>query len=76
MIVHAATAITPEPPGSIGSTISPEDALHYLEALGTWREQRRAELDRLDEAALSAPGADTASGTLSLIHISEPTRPY
>ncbi len=58
-----ATAITPEPPGSIGSTISAEDALHYLEALGSWRDQRRAELDRLDEAALAAPEADTASST-------------
>ena len=63
MMVHAATAITPEPPGSMGSTISSEDALHYLEALGTWRDQRRAELDRLDEAALAASGADAAGGT-------------
>jgi len=62
-MVHAATAITPDPPGRIGSAISAEDALHYLEALGTWRDQRRAELDRLDEAALTAPEADTASGT-------------
>jgi len=62
-MVSVATAITPEPPGSIGSTISAEDALHYLEALGIWRDQRRAELDRLDEAALAAPEADTASGT-------------
>ena len=62
-MVHAATAITPEPPGSMGSTISSEDALHYLEALGTWRDQRRAELDRLDEAALGASDADAAGGT-------------
>jgi hypothetical protein len=62
-MVHAATAITPEPPGSMGSTISSEDALHYLEALGTWRDQRRAELDRLDEAALAASDADAAGGT-------------
>jgi len=62
VIVHAATAITPEPPGRIGSTISPEEALRYLEALGTWRDQRRAELDRLDEAALTASDADAATG--------------
>ena len=61
-MVPVATAITPEPPGSIGSTISAEDALHYLEALGTWRDQRRGELDRLDEAALAAPDANTTSG--------------
>ena len=70
MTVHAATAITPEPPGRIGSTISPADALHYLEALGTWRDQRHAELDRLDEAALAASDADgtaaTADGTAGI----------
>ena len=62
MIAHAATAITPEPPGSIGAAISPQAALHYLEALGAWRDQRRAELDRLDEAALNAADSDTATG--------------
>jgi len=59
VIAPAATAITPPPPGRIGSAISPEDALRYLEALGAWRDQRRAELDLLDEAALSSP--DTSS---------------
>lgn len=62
MIAHAATAITPEPPGRIGAAISPEDALHYLEALGAWRDQRRAELDRLDEAALAAADGDSVTG--------------
>ena len=55
MITHTETAITPEPPGRIGTAISPEDALSYLEALGVWRDQRRAELDLLDQAALAAP---------------------
>ena len=63
MIAHAATAITPEPPGRIGAAITPQDALHYLEALGSWRDQRRAELDRLDEAALAAPNATSGAGT-------------
>ena len=63
MIVHAATAMTPEPPGRIGAAISSEDALHYLEALGAWRDQRRAELDRLDEAALAASDAHAVPGT-------------
>lgn len=66
MITHAETAISPEPPGRIGAAISPEDALHYLEALGAWRDQRRAELDRLDEAALAASGADQATGTAGM----------
>ncbi len=62
MITHAATAITPEPPGRIGAAISPQDALQYLEALGAWRDQRRAELDRLDEAALAATDGDSVTG--------------
>ena len=63
MIAPTATAITPQPPGRIGEAISPADALHYLEALGTWRDQRRDELDLLDEAALTAADGHTATGT-------------
>lgn len=64
-MVHTATAITPDPPGRIGSAISSEDALRYLEALGTWRDRRRAELDRLDEAALAALDTEEAGGAAS-----------
>lgn len=63
MIAPAATAITPEPPGRIGVAISPQDALRYLEALGAWRDQRRSELDLLDEAALSQGDGNTGTGT-------------
>jgi len=66
VIVHTATAVTPEPPGRIGVAISPEEALHYLEALGTWRDLRRAELDRLDEAALSAADGNATAGTTGI----------
>ena len=66
MITHAETAITPEPPGRIGTAITPEDALHYLEALGVWRDQRRAELDLLDQAALAAPDASSMTGDVML----------
>ena len=62
MIAATATAVTPSPPGRIGAAISPQDALHYLEALGTWRDQRKVELDLLDEAALSQPDGDPATG--------------
>ena len=62
VIAPAATAITPEPPGRIGAAISPQDALRYLEALGAWRDQRRSELDLLDEAALSQGDGNTGSG--------------
>jgi hypothetical protein len=71
VIAPAATAITPQPPGRIGEAISPEDTLHYLEALGTWRDQRRAELDLLDETALTAPGrGDSATGLTGDIMLS------
>jgi hypothetical protein len=62
VIAPAATAITPQPPGRIGEAISPEDALHYLEALGAWRDQRKSELDLLDEAAMAAPAGGTTAG--------------
>jgi hypothetical protein len=61
--VPTATAISPTPPGRIGTAISPQQALHYLEALGAWRDQRRSELDLLDEAALSQESNDAAAGT-------------
>jgi hypothetical protein len=54
VIARTETAITPEPPGRIGVAMAPEDALRYLEALGAWRDQRKAELDRLDEAAMAS----------------------
>lgn len=66
MIAHAETAVSPDPPGRIGAAISAQDALHYLEALGAWRDQRRAELDLLDQAALNAPEGGSASGVTGL----------
>jgi len=66
LITHTETAITPEPPGRIGTAITPEEALRYLEALGAWRDQRRAELDLLDQAALAAPDGDSMTGDVLL----------
>ena len=43
-----------------------EDALRYLEALGTWRDERKAELDVLDEAALGAADGAAYTGDLLL----------
>jgi hypothetical protein len=62
VIASAATAITPQPPGRIGAAVTPEDALGYLEALGAWRDQRRGELDQLDQAAMAAPDGGSATG--------------
>ncbi|HEX7537015.1 MAG TPA: hypothetical protein VF391_08420 [Dermatophilaceae bacterium] len=70
MMAAAATAITPVPPGRIGAAISPEDALHYLEALGTWRDRRREELDLLDQAALNAPDGSSATGVTGDVMLS------
>jgi hypothetical protein len=70
VIASAATAITPEPPGRIGEAILPEDALHYLEALDAWREQRKSELDRLDEAAMASPEAGSVSGVTGDVMLS------
>jgi hypothetical protein len=71
VIAPAATAITPEPPGRIGVAITPDDALHYLEALGAWRDQRRGELDLLDQAALNMPGgADSVTSVTGDVMLS------
>lgn len=45
----------PPAPGSLGADVPAEQLLAYLDALGTWRDRRRAELDELDEAALRSP---------------------
>ena len=70
MIAPAATAITPEPPGRIGEAILPQDALNYLEALATWRDRRRGELDRLDEAAMASPEAGSSTGVTGDVMLS------
>lgn len=45
----------PPAPGRIGSPVDPQAAGVYLEALGRWRDDRRRELEQLDQAALAAP---------------------
>jgi hypothetical protein len=62
------TASAPAAPGRLGSPLNPQEALRYLDELGRWRDQRRAELDELDAAALDAPDGDalTADITLSM----------
>ncbi len=47
-------------PAGSGRPLVAEDALRYLEALGTWRDQRKAELDLLDEAALGGARTQAA----------------
>ncbi|WP_112242870.1 hypothetical protein [Kribbella monticola] len=66
MTVRTPTAVAPPPPGRIGSSIPAKDLLTFLDALGTWRDRRRAELDELDQAALQAEDADALSADVVL----------
>jgi hypothetical protein len=66
MTVRTPTAVAPAPPGRIGSSIPAKDLLTFLDALGTWRDRRRAELDELDQAALQAADADSLSADVVL----------
>ena len=65
MISVTQGATAPTAPGRLGQPLVASDALHYLEALGTWRDARKAELDAIDEAALGA--ADSAAYTSDLL---------
>ncbi len=66
MISASTSATAPTAPGRLGQAIAPLDAVRYLEALGTWRDQRKAELDVLDAAALQAPDQSAYTGDMLL----------
>ena len=66
MTVRTPTTSAPAPPGKIGSSIPATELLSFLDALGTWRDRRKAELDELDQAALHAPDADALSADVVL----------
>ena len=59
-------AVAPTAPGSLGEDVAPAALLAYLDALGTWRDRRHAELDVLDEAALHAPDRDALTADVLL----------
>jgi hypothetical protein len=66
-VISASTSATaPTAPGRLGHAIAPLDAVRYLEALGTWRDQRKAELDLLDAAALQAADQSAYTGDMLL----------
>jgi hypothetical protein len=66
-VITAPTSVTaPRAPGRLGEALDTHEALRYLEALGTWRDQRKAELDLLDEAALAAPDQSAYTGDMLL----------
>lgn len=61
-----ASATAPAAPGRLGQPLVAQEALRYLEALGEWRDQRKAELDLLDQAALEAPDQTAFTGDMLL----------
>lgn len=61
-----ASATAPAAPGRLGQPLVAQEALRYLEALGEWRDQRKAELDLLDQAALGAPDQTAFTGDMLL----------
>ena len=66
MIAAMASATAPAAPGRLGQPLVAQEALRYLEALGEWRDQRKAELDLLDQAALEAPDQTAFTGDMLL----------
>lgn len=66
MTAAMTSSAAPVAPGRLGDPLVAEEALRYLEALGAWRDQRRAELDILDEAALQAPDAQAFTSDMLL----------
>jgi hypothetical protein len=66
MTVRMPTVTAPASPGRIGSSIPATELLSFLDALGSWRDRRKAELDELDQAALHAPDADALSADVVL----------
>jgi hypothetical protein len=66
MISASTSATAPTAPGRLGQPIVPLDAVRYLEALGTWRDRRKTELDLLDEAALKAADQSAYTGDMLL----------
>lgn len=46
---------TPRAPGRLGVPVTAAEALRYLTDLGLWIDERRKQLDAIDQAALNAP---------------------
>ncbi|MFF0345819.1 hypothetical protein [Kribbella sp. NPDC004875] len=66
MTVRTPIVSAPASPGRMGSGVPASELLAYLNALGEWRDRRKAELDELDQAALHAAEADALSADVVL----------
>jgi hypothetical protein len=56
----------PSAPGRLGTPLDAAEALEYLDELGRWRDDRRRELDQLDQAAIQAPDSAKLTGDIVL----------
>ena len=59
-------ASAPAAPGHLGMPLETQAAMVYLNALGHWRDERKRELDELDQAALSARDGAQLTGDIAL----------
>lgn len=59
-------AVAPPAPGGLGQDVPPDQLMRYLDALGQWRDRRKAELDTLDRAALDSPDGAALTGDVLL----------
>ena len=59
-------ASAPQAPGAMGQDAPADAILAYLDALGTWRDRRRVELDQLDEASLRSKDGANHTGDIIL----------
>jgi len=65
-VTDAPVLSAPVAPGRLGAPASAPEYLAYLDALRRWRDGRRAELDRLDKAALAAARTDAFTPDITL----------
>ena len=56
----------PAAPGRLGMPLETKAAMVYLDALGHWRDERKRELDELDQAALGARDGTQLTGDIAL----------
>jgi hypothetical protein len=66
VIAPAQQVTAPVAPGRMGQPLDAREAQVYIDALGRWRDGRRAELDELDNAALHAVTGSAATGDILL----------
>jgi hypothetical protein len=59
-------ASAPAAPGRLGMPLETQAAMVYVAALGHWRDERKRELDELDQAALGAQDGTQLTGDIAL----------